>query len=54
MTINTKVVFCPKCHKRINVPKMLSSMVVLGKIELECADKNCGGKVIIKPKKEGG
>lgn len=46
--------FCPKCKKRINVPKFINNITVMNGITIECADKKCGGKVIIKPKKEGG
>lgn len=48
-----KVVFCPLCHKRINVPKIAGQInVVSGFITLECTDKNCSGKVKLKIKKQ--
>jgi hypothetical protein len=44
-----KCVFCPKCHKRINVPKLASNIKVeTGFITIECVDKNCKGKVKLK------
>lgn len=46
------VMFCPKCKKRINVPKFINNVNVLTEINIECADKKCGGKVRIKNKKE--
>lgn len=48
-----KVVFCPKCKKRINVPKIAGQInVASGYITLECVDKNCNGKVKVKPNGE--
>lgn len=40
--------FCPKCKKRINVPKFINNVNVVNGITIECADKKCGGKVKIK------
>lgn len=42
------VLYCPKCHKKISVPKFINSLNVLNGITVECADKKCGGKVKIK------
>jgi hypothetical protein len=44
-----KYVFCPRCHKRINVPKIAGQITVAsGFVTLECVDKNCSGKVKVK------
>ncbi len=44
-----KYVFCPKCHKRINVPKIAGEIKIeVGYFTLECIDKKCSGKVKIK------
>ncbi len=45
------IVYCPNCHKPIR-PRFKGNVQVLGNITIECGDKKCGGKVIIKPKKE--
>ena len=42
------VVYCPKCHKKIGVPKFARMVNVQNGITVECADKKCGGKVKIK------
>lgn len=44
--------FCPKCRKRINVPKFVNNIKVEKGITIECADKKCGGKVVIKTNKK--
>ncbi len=47
------VTFCPRCKKRINVPKFVGNINVLsGFITLECADKKCGGKAKLKTKQK--
>ncbi len=46
------VQYCPKCKKRINVPKFVNAINVLSGITIECGDKKCGGKIIIKPKQK--
>jgi lysophospholipase L1-like esterase len=44
-----KIVYCPKCHKIIRVPlRGAQNIEVLTNIIIECADKNCKGKVVIK------
>lgn len=45
-----KIVYCPNCKKRINVPRFLLSgnIQVKDGITIECGDKKCGGKVNIK------
>lgn len=48
-----KIIFCPKCHKIINVPKIAGQINVLsGFITIECGDKKCGGKVKLKTEKQ--
>lgn len=42
-----KVVFCPKCHKKVNVPKIAGQVTVLGDIKVECT---CGNKIKINSK----
>ncbi len=46
-----KIVFCPKCHKPIKT-RLNGSIEVAAKITIECGDKTCSGKVVLKPKKE--
>jgi hypothetical protein len=42
-------VFCPRCHKRINVPRIVGQInVKSGFVTLECVDKKCKGKVKLK------
>jgi hypothetical protein len=43
-----KVVFCPNCHKKIIVPRFVHQVNVISDIKIECSDKTCKGKVIIK------
>jgi hypothetical protein len=47
------ILYCPKCHKRINIPKFINNLNVLTDINIECADKKCGGKIKIKNKNNG-
>ncbi len=47
--IKEKCVFCPRCHKRINVPKIAGQInIASGFFTVECVDKNCSGKVKVK------
>lgn len=48
-----RYVFCPRCHKRINVPKIAGEIkVASGFITLECVDAKCSGKVKLKTEKK--
>lgn len=46
-----KPLFCPKCHKRIILPKFLDKVNIQGNINLKCGDEKCKGIVKIKAKK---
>ncbi len=45
------MLFCPKCHRRIQMPKFLQSgnLNVTGGISIACGYKPCTGKVKYKP-----
>ncbi len=56
-----KIIFCPKCHKRIKIPmKGFENLEIKNSITIECGNvtmwgkkkTQCSGKVIIKSKKE--
>ena len=44
--------FCPKCHCKVIPPKFSNKINIQGGINITCGNKNCSGKVKIKPKKE--
>lgn len=47
-----KPLFCPKCHRRIEIPKFLLNANIKAEngITLQCGFKPCKGKVKYKPK----
>ena len=46
-----KLLWCPRCHKRIIPPEFALNDNIQGKIKVKCGDTTCSGSITIKPKK---
>lgn len=46
------VQYCPKCHKKMNVPKFINMVNVVNGITIKCGDNNCSGVIKIKSKQK--
>jgi len=46
-----KILWCPRCHKRVILPEFAMNANIQGKIKIKCGDAKCSGSITIKPKK---
>lgn len=46
-----KPLFCPRCHKRVNIPNMFKggNIKVEKGVKLKCSDEKCSGVIKYKP-----
>jgi len=45
-----KLLWCPRCHKRIIPPEFALNNNIQGKIKIKCGDAKCSGSITIKSK----
>lgn len=47
-----KILWCPRCHRRVIPPDFIQNANIQGKIKIKCGNGTCTGSVTIKPTKD--